>query len=68
MTVEQVGNLHSVDLAIFSGKTYCGILAQYPDTYGHITDWTGIIEVGSNTERELSVVGTIKIIESTSRQ
>lgn len=36
-----VGDVESVDL---SGKDFCGIMCQYPDTYGGVFDWKGIID------------------------
>eukprot|EP00606_Chrysophyceae_sp_TOSAG23-5_P000133 GSChrysophyteH2.ASY1.ANO1.1322.1 assembled CDS len=36
-----VGNAENVD---FSCGEWCGALAQYPDTYGHVQDWTAFNE------------------------
>jgi len=38
LTIE-VGDVHSADLDMSSGQ-YCGVLVQYPDTYGGFGDWT----------------------------
>jgi glycine dehydrogenase len=38
LTVE-VGDVHSNDLDMTPG-TYCGVLVQYPDTYGGFGDWS----------------------------
>ena len=36
-----VGNVETIDL---SGKDYCGVMCQYPDTYGGVMDWKPIID------------------------
>lgn len=35
-----VGDVHGLDL---SAKDYCGVLVQYPDTYGSVFDWTPFV-------------------------
>lgn len=41
MTITVVGDIEK-DLDL-SGKDYCGVLIQYPDTYGGAKDWTPLI-------------------------
>mmetsp|Transcript_15149 Transcript_15149/g.13686 ORF Transcript_15149/g.13686 Transcript_15149/m.13686 type:complete len:992 (+) Transcript_15149:54-3029(+) len=37
----EVGNIHeSIDK--LKSKDYCGVLVQYPDTYGELIDWTSV--------------------------
>ena len=31
-------------LAEISSKTYCGVLVQYPDTYGVVSDWSEFVK------------------------
>lgn len=39
LTIE-VGNVSSLTSSVLASKEYCGVLIQYPDTYGGIYDWS----------------------------
>lgn len=36
----QVGNILSKEALDLSNKDYCGVMVQYPDTYGTVMDWS----------------------------
>lgn len=37
----QIGDVANVDL---TGKNYCGVLFQYPDTYGAVNNWSSFVD------------------------
>lgn len=43
ITIE-VGKLQAKNLAFLASKEYCGILVQYPDTFGGIFDWSPLTQ------------------------
>lgn len=57
--IVEVGDCKSVD---FSGKDYCGVMVQYPDTYGGVEDWTPFTALAH--EHEVLVVGCTDLMAS----
>ena len=39
MVIEE-GNLHDLKMDFSKTKDYCGVMVQYPDTYGGVYDWS----------------------------
>ena len=37
-----VGNIEEFDFSV--GKEFCGLMVQYPDTYGAAKDWSALVE------------------------
>lgn len=56
----EVGPIENVDM---SGKTYCGVLIQYPDTYGTVKDWSEFTATAKSTKT--MVVAATDLMAST---
>lgn len=54
-----VGDVHKLDL---SNKDFCGVLVQYPDTYGGVQDWSPFITTAH--EHDTMVVAATDLMAS----